>query len=192
MRRIIQQPRLLLILMFPFLLSGCVGDLVPQATKMLNGLRGDNSDLEQYIQQVMARPGGGIAPIPSIEPHEPYIYPGHTRSPFDSTVIARPLESVPEGLPGIVDIDFDRPREPLEQYPLDSLRMVGTLEREGVRHALIRTPDRVIHMVRPGNHLGQNFGEIIDISDRDIFLREVVPDAFGGWEKRDNEIALSE
>lgn len=158
----------------------------------LSGCQRDSSDLEQYIEEVKARPGGDIEPMPTVEPHEPYLYPGHDRSPFDSTVIASPLPADPVGIPGDVDVDFDRPREPLESYPLDSLRMVGSLEQEGVRYALVRTPDRTIQSVTAGNYMGQNFGRITEISPQSIRLVEVVPDAFGGYMERENSIALSE
>ncbi len=158
----------------------------------LPGCQRDTSDLQRYIEQVKARPGGNIEPIPSFEPHEPFLYPGHERSPFDSSVIAQPLPPEPAGIPGEVDIDFDRPREPLESFPLDSLRMVGSLEQDGVRYALVRTPDRTIQTVRPGNHMGQNFGRVTEITMREIRLIEVVPDAFGGYMERENSVALSE
>ena len=158
----------------------------------LSGCQRDISDLQQYIEQVKSRPGGDIEPMPTVDPHDPFLYPGHGRSPFDSTVIARPLPAEPAGIPGEVDIDFDRPREPLESFPLDSLRMVGSMEQEGIRYALIRTPDRTVQSVRAGNYMGQNFGRITDITPQEILLVEVVPDAFGGYMERENSVALSE
>jgi len=158
----------------------------------LSGCQRDTVDLQQYIQEVKARPGGDIEPMPTVDPHEPYLYPGHERSPFDSTVIARPLPAPLTGIPGEVDVDFDRPRQPLESYPLDSLRMVGSMEQEGVRYALVRTPDRTIQSVTAGNYMGQNFGRIIEVTAQTVRLVEVVPDAFGGYMERENSIALSE
>jgi len=158
----------------------------------LSGCQHETVDLQQYIQEVKARPGGDIEPMPTVDPHEPYLYPGHERSPFDSTVIARPLPAEPVGLPGEVDIDFGRPREPLESFPLDSLRMVGSVEQASVRYALVRTPDRTIQSVTIGNYMGQNLGRIIEVSTQTVRLVEVVPDAFGGYMERENSIALSE
>jgi len=166
--------------------------LLVAAIALLSGCQRTSTDLQQYIEQVKSRPGGDIEPMPTVEPHDPFLYPGHQRSPFDSTVIARPIPAEPAGIPGEVDVDFDRPREPLESFPLDSLRMVGSMEQEGIRYALIRTPDRTIQTVMPGNYIGQNFGRITDITQRDIRLVEVVPDAFGGYMERENSVALSE
>lgn len=159
---------------------------------LLMGCQGDTRDLQQYIAETNARPGGNIPPLPSIDPHEPYRYPGHERSPFDSSVIARPLPPAATGVPGVVDIDVNRPSEPLESFPLDSLRMVGSLEQGGVRYALVRTPDRTIQSVRAGNYMGQSWGRIAEVSMNEITLVEVVPDAFGGYVERENTVALTE
>ncbi|WP_017942715.1 MULTISPECIES: pilus assembly protein PilP [unclassified Thioalkalivibrio] len=170
-------PGLALILAGGFVLSGCTQD---------------NRDLQQYIADVKERPGSGIEPIPTLEPHEPYLYPGHTRSPFDSSVIAQPAPAAAEGQPGDAEVDPDRPREFLEGFPLDSLRMVGSLEQDGVRYALVRTPDRGIQRVTEGNYMGQNHGEIVEITPTQIRLIEIVPDAFGGHVERENSVALTE
>lgn len=160
---------------------------------MLSGCAQDKSDLEQRIAEVKERPGSGIEPIPTLEPHEPYIYPGHTRSPFDSSVIAQPeLAETEGGQPGDAEIDPDRPREFLERFPLDSLRMVGSLEQDGERYALVRTPDRGIQRVTEGNWMGQNHGKIVAITPTEIRLVEVVPDAFGGHVERENTVELTD
>ena len=70
--------------------------------------------------------------------------------------------------------------------------MVGTLEQEGTRWALIRTPDETIQRVKKDNYMGLNRGRIMDITQSRVELVEIVPDGFGGWKKRENEIALSE
>ncbi|WP_019626945.1 pilus assembly protein PilP [Thioalkalivibrio sp. ALJT] len=159
---------------------------------LLTGCTQDSRDLEQYIAEIHERPGSGIEPIPTLVPHEPYRYPGHTRSPFDSSVIAQPELAAAEGQPGDAELDPDRPREFLEGFPLDSLRMVGSLEQHGVRFALVRTPDRGIQRVTEGNYMGQNHGEIVEITPTRIHLVEVVPDAFGGHVERESSLALTD
>ncbi|MFN4263547.1 MAG: pilus assembly protein PilP [Thioalkalivibrionaceae bacterium] len=163
--------------------------IVLLATTFATGCSRDSSDLQRYVEEVKARPGAGIEPIPSLRPQVSFVYPGHQRSPFDSSVIAQPVAE-PEGIAGTVDIDFDRPREFLEQFPLDALAMVGSLEQDGGRFALVRTPDRTVQRVRVGNWMGQNFGRIVAITPNSIELVEVVPDAFGGYQERDNTIRL--
>ena len=88
--------------------------------------------------------------------------------------------------------DFDRPTEPLEEFPLDSLRMVGTLEQREDQWALINDTDGTIHRVQPGNYAGQNHGKIIRITDFEIELTEIIPDGIGGWVERQSSIAISE
>lgn len=167
--------------------------MVPLVAAALSGCGSGMSDLEQYVEQTKARPGGRIEPMPEVTPHEVFVYPGHERDPFDPAVLApqqasqeRPVSA------GSVTIDANRPREYLETYPLDTLRMVGTLEQQGTQWALIRTPDRTIQRVTAGNYMGQNHGRITDISETGVDLTEIVPDGFGGYMERDTSIALSE
>ncbi|TVQ69221.1 MAG: pilus assembly protein PilP [Chromatiaceae bacterium] len=158
---------------------------------LMAGCGGDISDLERYVERTKQRPGGEIEPIPEIPPQETFIYPGHERDPFDRSVIAvRVTEDV--GPESDVTIDPDRPPEFLEQYPLDSLRMVGTMEQDNVQWALIRTPERNIQRVREGNYMGQNHGRIDQITDTRIAITEIVPDGFGGYQERESSVALTE
>jgi type IV pilus assembly protein PilP len=158
----------------------------------LAGCSSGMSDLEQYVQQTKARPGGRIEPIPEFEPHEVFVYPGHERDPFDSSVLAARLAPDRPVSTSTVTIDPNRPHEYLENYPLDTLRMVGTLDQAGSQWALIRTPDRTIQRVAVGNYLGHNHGRIGTISETGVDLTEIIPDGFGGYMERDTSIALSE
>jgi len=158
----------------------------------LSGCSGGMSDLEQYVEQTKARPGGRIEPIPEIQPHEVYVYPGHERDPFDASVIARRTAPDRPVSTSTITIDPNRPQEYLESFPLDTLRMVGTLEQDGTDWALVRTPDRTIQRVTIGNYMGQNHGRITGISESGVDMTEIVPDGFGGYMERDSSIALSE
>ena len=86
----------------------------------------------------------------------------------------------------------DRPQEPLEEFPLDSLRMVGTLERNEDSWALIKASDDTIHRIKPGNYIGQNHGKIISVNEYAVDLTEIIPDGMGGWMERHASVALSE
>ena len=70
--------------------------------------------------------------------------------------------------------------------------MVGTLERNGNSWALVRMSDSTIHRVKPGNYMGQNYGKIIQITESEVELTEIVPDGLGGWMERQAALALSE
>lgn len=149
------------------------------------------SDLEQYVAEVKARKTVHVEPIPQIKPYEavPYVA-GDRRDPFvpSATENNREKGSPNQGLRP----DANRNREPLESFPLDSLRMVGTISYEGRTYALIKAPDSVIHRVTIGDHMGQNYGKITSITATEVDLTEVVPDGFGGWSERPASLALEE
>jgi type IV pilus assembly protein PilP len=146
------------------------------------------SDLDSYIAEVKARPGGAIEPLPEIRTHETFTYdPGLGRSPFvPDQPAARRADN------GGVRPDADRRREFLEGFPLDTLRMVGTLSLGGQLYGLVQTSDRLVHRVVVGNHLGQNDGRITSITDSAIQLLEIIPDGLGGYIERAASIGLGE
>lgn len=149
------------------------------------GCGGDSSDLQDFVARVKARPAAPIEAIPEIASYTPYTYRGDDRrAPFTPTTPRREVKSKSDLAP-----DANRANEPLEAFPLDSLRMVGTISRAGVTYALLQAPDNVIHRVRPGQHLGQNYGEIDGISDGGVLLTEIVPDGLGGYIRRPATIA---
>ena len=88
--------------------------------------------------------------------------------------------------------DSKRNREFLEQFSLDTLRMVGTLNLNGQHYGLVQTTDGLLHRVLPGNHLGQADGRITDITPSKINLIEIVPDGLGGYMERPAALALNE
>lgn len=147
---------------------------------------GDGLDsLRAQIAQVKARPGGHIPPLPQVVPYESYTYSmSGARSPFLPSAAA---ENASGPRP-----DSKRPREYLEQFPLDTLKMVGTLKLGGTTYGLVQTKDGLIHRVVPGNHLGQNDGRITSVNDARIALVEIVPDGMGGYLERQAALALSD
>ena len=150
---------------------------------------GGADDLDQYINKIKARPGGRIEPLPEIAPYEGFTYQADVqgyRSPFMPDV---PQAAGPGS--GVRPVD-DRPREFLEAYSLDTLRMVGTLELGANDYGLVQTPDGLIHRVVPGNYLGQNDGRIIDITESKIEIVEIISDGIGGYIERDAAISLND
>lgn len=87
--------------------------------------------------------------------------------------------------------DMDRPREALEQYPLDSIKMVGTLKKPGMSYAILQA-DRLVYQAKVGNYLGQNFGMITEITEDGINIKEIVQDASGEWTERKARLELQE
>lgn len=148
----------------------------------------DMSDLSDYVSEVKARPAKPIEPIPVIKPYVRFIYPGHDLDPFDVSILSpdqdRPMENS-------VMIDKNRVPEFLEKFPLDGLKMVGTVYKEEQLWALVRVPGGSVHRVKEGNYIGRNHGKILEVKDVSIMLSEIVENGFGGYEKRDNELAIS-
>mgnify|MGYP000961314040 CR=1 FL=1 len=87
--------------------------------------------------------------------------------------------------------EMNRRREPLESYPLDSMAMVGSMARQGVRHAILKV-DNLLYYVKTGEYLGQNFGKILKISEAEVTLREIVQDPSGEWVERTSTLTLQE
>ena len=150
----------------------------------------DMDDLDSYINSVKARPGGRIEPLPEITPYEVFTYVADAeglRSPFvpDTPQAAGPAA-------GGASPDPDRPAEFLESFPLDTLRMVGTLDVNETVYGLVQTSDGLIHRVVPGNYMGQNDGRITQITESEIVLVEIISDGIGGYIERDAAIGLSD
>lgn len=156
------------------------------------GCRGGMDDLDAYIDRVKATPGRRPDPLPEIKPYETFVYRADVegmRSPFrPDTPVAAPGSAAA----GQIRPDSNRSREFLEQFPLDSLDMVGTVTMAGTTYGLIQTQDGLIHRVTPGNYLGQNDGRITDINESEIVLVEIVSDGIGGYLERDAAVSLIE
>lgn len=164
--------------------------LVAAAVAALTGCARSNDDLRTYIDEIKARPGGRIEPLPQIRPAPSFVYePAGRRSPFMPDVPQQRVGGGPDSVPGP---DPNRPREFLEQFPLDTLRMVGTLEQNGSRFGLVQTTDGLIHRVSIGNHLGQNYGRVLSITESEISLVEIIPDGLGGYLQRPAGIGLAD
>ena len=138
--------------------------------------------LHQYINKVKQRPAGAIEPLPAFETHVPFTYSSeHRRDPF------RPVkQKVNHGAPS-----EHRNKEALESFPLDSLRMVGTVRRNNTLWALVAANNGNIYRVTVGNHMGQNYGKIQAITHQSIRLQEMIFTEDEGWIKHNTTISLS-
>ncbi len=145
-----------------------------------------DSDLSRFIQDTKKEPGGRVEPLPEIKPYETFVYAdADMRSPF--------MPSPPgAGAGSGVRPDSKRNREFLEQFSLDTLKMVGTLRLGGAMYGLVQTKDGLVHRVSVGEHMGQAEGRITDITPAKITLVEIVPDSLGGYMERPAALALNE
>ena len=155
------------------------------ATALLAGCGGGQSDLLKYIDQVKAKPGGRIEPLPQVKPYEMFTYEAGTlRSPF---VPDRPAGRAGASGPRP---EVSRPKEYLEQFPIDTLTMAGTISLGNGTYGLVQTKDGLLHKVQAGNYIGQYDGRVVAVTKAEIQIEELVPDGIGGFYKRSAAIAL--
>jgi type IV pilus assembly protein PilP len=161
--------------------------LAALAVLSLSGCSNGMDELQQQVTEIKNRPGERIEPLPEIKPYEAFAYNAASlRSPFVPTPPAR------NDLAAGVRPDVKRPREFLEQFPLDTMRMVGTLQLLGRNYGLVQGKDGLVHRVLPGSFVGQNDGRIVGISSTKISIIEIVPDGLGGYIERPAALALTE
>jgi type IV pilus assembly protein PilP len=154
---------------------------------VLAGCTSADDELNKFIEDTRHEPGGRVEPLPEIKPYETYVYAdSEMRSPF--------MPSAPGAGAGLAGVrpDSKRNREFLEQFSLDTLKMVGTLRLGGSMFGLVQTKDGLVHRVSVGEHMGQAEGKITDITPSKISLVEIVPDSLGGYMERPAALALNE
>jgi type IV pilus assembly protein PilP len=156
------------------------------AVVALAGCGGEShQDLRVWMAAQGANVKGKLDPLPQMKPYEPFAYNAcDVHDPF------KPRKIEPQKGASKLAPDLARRKEPLESYPLESLNMVGTLEKGRAVYALVRTPDRDLYQVRQGNYLGQNYGVITGVSDAEIKLKELVQDGAGDWTERSSTLQL--
>lgn len=170
------------------------GLVLVTATLALGACSSDMDELNNYIAEVKSRPSQGIDPIPAVKTYSPYTYNGDTgRDPFRaSTSEGRELDgsAANQANRSGPRPDFDRTKEYLERFELDTLDMVGTFGKEDNYWGLMRDPDGVVHRVSIDNFAGKNHGKIVAIRDNEIVLSELITDGLGGWLVREATVAL--
>ena len=156
--------RLILPLFLSMLVAGCGSD--------------DFSDLKTFMAETGRDGKVKMEPLPPVIPPDTFEYlPAGLDDPF------KPRNLRPTKNAGGFQPDFERPRERLEEFPLDALRMSGTLSMSGKRHAIIRDPEGTLHRVSVGARIGQNFGVITSITPQGLEILEITQDSSGNWTK---------
>lgn len=159
------------------------------ASLMLGACSSEQDDIATWMLTQEAGMKGVVEPLPPLKefPAVEYIAMNY-QSPFASTRL------IPEK--GKNSPDTDRPREPLEAYPIESLSMVGTIMKDGVKYGWIQVSGTFAndawHRVKIGNYIGQNYGQITDIKETEITIREEVEDLRGDWTERENTLLLQQ
>lgn len=168
--------KLMYIALFSILLTGCGGE--------------EFQDLRDFVKDAGADMRGKIPPPPEVKLYEPFAYDNQANLP--DPFKPRKPDVRTSGHRGANEPDFDRPKEALEEFPLESLQMVGYLLQNKVGYAVIRASDGKLHRVKAGNYVGMNFGLIQQISDTEVTVKEMVQDSAGDWSERISSLQLVE
>jgi type IV pilus assembly protein PilP len=169
---------------FRFALVSCLAALT------LGGCTLGRTDLEQWVAAEKAKKGVPLDPLPPVKTFETFEYRDQDlRDPFSPSPEEQRQDQASASGPRP---DMNRPREPLESSPLDSLAMVGTIGQASAVEGLVKDADGVVHRVHVNNYLGQNYGRITAIAEDHIDLVELIPNGTGGWMERQATIALGD
>ncbi|BBP05646.1 pilus biosynthesis protein PilP [Sulfuriferula plumbiphila] len=144
-------------------------------------------DLEQFVKNSGNNLRGKVDPLPEVKPYQPFTY-----AAFDLPDPFKPRKLRLTQGGGGLQPDMNRPKEPLESYSLESLKMVGVLKQKGKTFAVIKAPDNAIYRIHSGNHIGQNFGLVTAVNDTAVKIKEIVQDSAGDWAERESNLTLQE
>jgi len=149
----------------------------------LSACSSKDDELEQFIDETKKEPGGHVESLPELKPYESYAY--------ESSSLRSPFIPGGSGGPNPLRPDSRRNREFLEQFSLDTLRMVGTLRMSDRTYGLIKTKDGLVHRVLPGSYMGQSDGRVTEITPSKISVVEIVADGQGGYIERPASLGLN-
>jgi type IV pilus assembly protein PilP len=151
-------------------------------------------ELQLWMQEERNVIQGQVTPIPAPGKFEPQVYLSERMiEPFSAEKMASVSGSLAATVINskLLEPELNRRKQPLEAYPLDAMRMVGSLNRDGQLVALVKV-DSLLYQVRSGSYLGQNYGQVNKITETDITLREIVQDPSGEWTERPAALQLQE
>lgn len=155
----------------------------------LTGCGGEEfQDLRDFVNNAGADMRGKVDPPPDIKPYEPFAYDNSASLP--DPFKPRKQDSRNANRAGQNQPDLDRPKEELEDFPLESLKMIGYLYQRNVGHAVVRSAEGKIYRVKAGNYIGLNFGQILSVSETEVKIKEMVQDSAGDWTERESSLQL--
>jgi type IV pilus assembly protein PilP len=159
-----------------FILSGCSSD----------------QDIQQWMDQQRQAAVPRVTPIAKPVPFTPAAYTQSAATdPFQLERLTKVLRAQNSGGDALLQAELRRRREPLEAFPLDSMAMVGSIDKKGQQVGLIKA-NNLLYQVRPGNYLGQDYGKVIKITEGAIELREIIQDPSGEWVERNTTLQLQQ
>ena len=164
------------LVLISLLLAGCAGE--------------EFQDLRDFVKNAGADMRGKVEPPPDIKPYEPFTYENDAGLP--DPFKPRKPESRNLNTSGRNQPNLNRAKEELEDFPLDSLKMVGFLFQKGVGYAVVRSAEGKIYRVKTGNYIGQNYGQVVSVTETEMKIKEMVQDSVGDWTERESSLLLVE
>lgn len=161
------------------------------ASLILAGCGGEEfQDLRDFVKNAGADMRGKVEPPPEIKSYEPFTYDNDASLP--DPFKPRKQDARNTGRTGQNQPNLNRPKEELEDFPLESLKMVGYLSQKGVGQAVIRSAEGKIYRVKVGNYIGLNFGQVTSVTETEVKIKEMVQDSVGDWSERESSLQLIE
>ena len=166
--------------------------LLAATVALLDGCTDSGVELQQWMQETKQQTKVSIPKLSEPKKFIPFLYDAkRSVDPYSPNKLAVAMARAQSNSSSLLKPDLDRRREPLESFPLDNLKMVGTLEKPGLVYALLQA-DKTIFQAKVGNYIGQNFGMITKVTDTGVELKEIVQDASGDWVERQAKLELQE
>ena len=166
--------------------------MISMAVLALTACTGEQEELQAWMDQQRHEVRPNVQPLSPPQKFNPQAYDGMDGvEPFSTQKLTGALKQESAQPNSAVAAELSRRKEPLEAFPLDSMSMVGSVNRKGVPYALLKV-DNLLYQVKVGEYLGQNYGKIMKITETEITLREIVQDAAGEWIERPTTLQLQE
>ena len=152
----------------------------------------DTDEVQKWMNDQRAITKPQVQPIPEPKKFTPQAYTSEAGTePFSNQKLTVAIKQESRQPSSLLAGELNRRKEPLEAFPLDSMRMVGSLTKNGQPYALLKV-DNLLYQVKAGDYIGQNYGKITKISETELTLREIVQDAAGEWIERASALQLQE
>lgn len=161
-------------------------------TIVLAACSADHDELRQWMEQQRREIKPNVTPLQAPKKFDPQPYTAaQSVDPYSTQKLTVALKQEARQPNSLLSAELNRRKEPLESYPLDSMSMVGSVNKLGQPFALLRV-DSLLYQVKLGDYLGQNYGRITRIAETEVALREIVQDAAGEWIERPATLQLQE
>lgn len=170
----------------------CLGAGAVLLAALLSGCGGEQQELQDWMDQQRREVRPSVQPLAAPKKFNPVPYANAQQvDPFSAQKLSVALKQEARQPNSMLAAEMSRRKEPLESFPLDAMAMVGSVAKAGAPVALLRV-DNLLYQVKAGDHLGQNYGRVLRITETEVVLREIVQDAAGEWIERNATLQLQE